>query len=59
MAKGSSHELAALLLKETICYATLTLGITLLLLDKQSGFDSVLKEHILAEAGLYCRQLPC
>ena len=52
MTKGSSHELAALLLTETICYATLTLGIALwvLLLDKQSAFDSVLKEHILAEA---------
>ena len=52
MTKGSSHELAALLLTETICYATLTLGIALwvLLLDKQSAFDSVLKEHILSEA---------
>ena len=27
MTKGSSHELAALLVTETICYATLTLGI--------------------------------
>ena len=52
MTKGSSHELAALLLTEVICYATLTLGIALwvLLLDKQSAFDSVLKEHILSEA---------
>ena len=39
-------------LLHSICYATLTLGIALwvLLLDKQSAFDSVLKEHILAEA---------
>ena len=52
MTRGSSHELAALLLTEVICYATLTLGIALwvLLLDKQSAFDSVLKEHILSEA---------
>ena len=52
MTKASSHELAALLLTEAICYATLTLGIALwvLLLDKQSAFDSVLKEHILSEA---------
>ena len=52
MNSGSSHELASLLLTETICYATLTLGIALwvLLLDKQSAFDSVLKEHILSEA---------
>ena len=52
MTKGSSHELAALFLTETICYATLTLGIALwvLLLDKQSAFNSVLKEHILNEA---------
>ena len=52
MTKGSSHELAALLFTEVICYATLTLGIALwvLLLDKQSAFDSVLKEHILSEA---------
>ena len=52
MTKGSSHELAALLLTEVICYATLTLGIAVwvLLLDKQSAFDSVLKEHILSEA---------
>ena len=54
MSRGSSHELAALLLTESICYATLTLGIALwvLLLDKQSAFDSVLKEHIISEA--YC-----
>ena len=52
MTKGSSHELASLLLTETVCYATLTLGIALwvLLLDKQSAFDSVLKEDILAAA---------
>ena len=52
MTRGSSHELAALFLTETICYATLTLGIALwvLLLDKKSAFDSVLKEHILSEA---------
>ena len=52
MTRGSSHELAALLLTEVICYATLTLGIALwvLLLDKQSAFDSVLKEHIISEA---------
>ena len=52
MTKGSSHELAALLLTEVICYATLTLGIALwvLLLDKQSAFDSVLKEHVISEA---------
>ena len=52
MTRGSSHELAALLLTEAISYATLTLGIALwvLLLDKQSAFDSVLKEHIITEA---------
>ena len=52
MTRGSSHELAALLLTEVICYATLTLGIALwvLLLDKQSAFDSVLKEHVISEA---------
>ena len=52
MTRGSSHELAALLLSEVICYATLNLGISLwvLLLDKQSAFNSVLKEHIISEA---------
>ena len=52
MTRGSSHELASLLLTEVICYATLTLGISLwvLLLDKQSAFDSVLKEDIITEA---------
>ena len=52
MTRGSSHELAALLLTEVITYATLTLGVALwvLLLDKQSAFDSVLKEDILSEA---------
>ena len=52
MTRGSSHELAVLLLTEVICYATLTLGIALwvLLLDKQSAFDSVLKEHVISEA---------
>ena len=52
MTRGSSHELAALLLTECICFATVTLGISLyvLFLDKQSAFDSVLKEHILSEA---------
>ena len=49
MKKGSSHELASLLLTESIVYATLTLGIALwvLLLDKQAAFDSVLKEHVI------------
>ena len=46
MTRGSSHEL---LLTETICYTTLT---WILLLDKQSAFDSVLKEHILSEPSL-------
>ena len=52
MRKGSNHELAALLLTEAVCYATLTLGITLwvLFLDKQSAFDMVLKEHVLSGA---------
>ena len=52
MRKGSSHELAALLLTETIIYATLTLGIALwvIYLDKQAAFDSVLKEHVIAGA---------
>ena len=52
MTRGSSHELASLLLTEVICYATLTLGISLwvLLLDKKSAFDSVLKEDIITEA---------
>lgn len=52
MSQGSSHELAAFLLTEVICYATLTLGTALwvLLLDKQSAFDSVFKEHIISEA---------
>ena len=52
MKKGSSHELASLLLTESIVYATLTLGIALwvLLLDKQAAFDSVLKEHVIAGA---------
>ena len=49
MTRGSTHELAALLLSEVVCYA---LGISLwvLLLDKQSAFDSVLKEDIISEA---------
>ena len=49
---GSSHELASLLLTETIVYATLTLGIALwvLFLDKQAAFDSVLKEQVIAGA---------
>ena len=52
MKTGSSHELASLLLTESIVYATLTLGIALwvLLLDKQAAFDSVLKEHVIAGA---------
>ena len=52
MRRGSSHELAALLLTEAIVYATVTLGITLwiLFLDKQAAFDSVLKEHVIAGA---------
>ena len=52
MARGSSHELAALLLTETTLYANHTLGIPLyiLLLDKQAAFDSVLKEHVLTAA---------
>ena len=52
MTRGSSHELASLLLSEAISYATITLGITLwvLLLDKQAAFDSVLKEHVLTAA---------
>ena len=52
MARGSSHELAALLLTETTLYATRTLRIPLyvLLLDKQAAFDSVLKEHVISAA---------
>ena len=52
MKKGSSHELAALLLTEAVCYATLTLGITfwVLFLDKQAAFDMVLKEHVITGA---------
>ena len=52
MRKGSSHKLAALLLTEAVCYATLTLGITLwvLFLDKHSAFDMVLKEHVVSGA---------
>ena len=52
MARGSSHELAALLLTEAIIHATLTLNIPLyvLLLDKQAAFDSVLKEHVIFSA---------
>ena len=52
MARGSSHELAALLLTETTLYANRSLGIPLyvLLLDKQAAFDSVLKEHVLSAA---------
>ena len=52
MGRGSSHELAALLLTETILHATRTLSIPLyvLLLDKQAAFDSVLKEHVLSSA---------
>ena len=52
MAPGSSHELAALLLTEAILYATTTLGIALwvLLLDKKSAFDSILKEHVVCAA---------
>ena len=52
MARGSSHELASLLLTETTLYATRTLGIPLyvLLLDKQAAFDSVLKEHVISAA---------
>jgi hypothetical protein len=52
MARGSSHELAALLLTETTLYANRTLAIPLyiLLLDKQAAFDSVLKEHVITSA---------
>ena len=52
MKKGSSHELAALLLTEAVCYATLTLGFTLwvLFLDKQAAFDMVLKENVITGA---------
>ena len=52
MTRGSSHELASLLLTEAITYATIALGITLwvLLLDKQAAFDSVLKEHVITAA---------
>ena len=52
MARGSSHELAALLLSEAISYATSTLCIPLwvLFLDKKAAFDSVLKEHVINAA---------
>ena len=52
MARGSSHELAALLLTKTTLYVNHTLGIPLyiLLLDKQAAFDSVLKEHVITTA---------
>ena len=52
MAPGSSHELAALLLTESILYATATLRIDLwvLLLDKKAAFDSILKEHVVSAA---------
>ena len=52
MKKGCSHELAALLLTEAICYATLTLDIPLwvLFLDKQAALDMVLKEHVISGA---------
>jgi hypothetical protein len=52
MAPGSSHELAALLLTESILYATATLKIPLwvLLLDKKAAFDSILKEHVVSAA---------
>ena len=52
MKRGSSHELAALLLTEAITYATITVGITLwvLLLDKKAAFDTVLKEHVITSA---------
>ena len=52
MARGRSHELAALLLTKTTPYANHTLGIPLyiLLLDKQAAFDSVLKEHVITKA---------
>ena len=52
MAPGSSHELAALLLTESILYATATLNIPLwvLLLDKKAAFDSILKEPVMSAA---------
>jgi hypothetical protein len=56
MAKGSSHDLASLLLSEAISHANqgLNLPLFVLLLDKKSAFDSILKEHILFSA--FCAQ---
>ena len=50
MARGSFHELATLLVTDTILYSTLTLSIPLyvLLLEKQADFDSILKEYVIS-----------
>ena len=52
MTKGSSHELAVLLLTEAVRYATVTLKSPLwaILLNKEATFDSALKEHIIPAA---------
>ena len=49
MARGSFHELATLLVTNTIIYSTLTLSIPLyvLLLEKQANFDSIFKEYVM------------
>ena len=49
MTKGSSHELASLLFTEVVRYSTLTLKkpVWALLLDRQTAFDSTLKEFVI------------
>ena len=52
MRDGSSHELCALALPEAISHSTknLKLPIVHVYLDKESAFDSTLKEHIVSAA---------
>ena len=52
MRDGSSHELCALALPEAISHSTknLKLPIVHVYLDKESAFDSALKEHIVSAA---------
>ena len=52
MTAGSSHELASLLFTEMLRYSTVTLKkpVWVLLADKQTAFDSTLKEFIIPAA---------
>ena len=58
MTSGRNHEIASLLLTESIQYATKTLKrpLWVIFIDTQSAFDSALKEYVIPSAFLAAKE---